>query len=413
MICNKCNHDLPDDSIFCQYCGNKVEKVEAVEDNTITDNSAELSEELNDFDMTSDDALSAILKFQAKATIDAMQANADSQPNYESDKDFGLVPEKPIFTLATKSVDGEIEYLERLITESGEKITYSRRGSISAEGVNGMIDIYDTFLPSGELYKTIYINMYGAKASASAPKGFTFTVSVLFDQHDQALYDSHRSSTQVDDSKKLSNLHKSKSKRAHTKVAQTVKQNNKILVLFASATIAFLICSIILNAVIIHKSFSKKEEITTITLTSENVKQYLQMEVTYSNLEVEKVNSITGGLVEYHYVCTATYTIKSRGPYMFKDTVVYLKIYANSTLDGNPWTTALSHNLTALEKLTDLRRKEKIYLDSSGNGSVTVVWKYVSQLTTSPPNIIKPENQTWNTQFSASGTLQEMKWADD
>ena len=31
MICKKCNHKLPDDSEFCQYCGNKVKNVETAE----------------------------------------------------------------------------------------------------------------------------------------------------------------------------------------------------------------------------------------------------------------------------------------------------------------------------------------------------------------------------------------------
>ena len=174
MICKQCKHKLPDDSEFCQYCGNKIENDEVVESDTLDDNVPELIDELSKTDITPDDALSAILKFQAKATIDAMEANADSQPDNEGDDNFGLVPEKPIFTLALKSVDGEEEYLDKLYTDSGEKIKYIRRGSTSIEGINGMIDIYDTFFPSGEPYKTIYINMYGASSSNTAPKGFNF-----------------------------------------------------------------------------------------------------------------------------------------------------------------------------------------------------------------------------------------------
>ena len=31
MICNKCNNNLPDDSEFCQYCGNKITALETIE----------------------------------------------------------------------------------------------------------------------------------------------------------------------------------------------------------------------------------------------------------------------------------------------------------------------------------------------------------------------------------------------
>ena len=62
-------------------------------------------------DMTPDEALNAILKMQAKNTVEAMEANRNTQPDNEGDSDFGLVPEKPIFTLALMSVDGEKEYL--------------------------------------------------------------------------------------------------------------------------------------------------------------------------------------------------------------------------------------------------------------------------------------------------------------
>ena len=130
-------------------------------------------------DNTSDELVNSLLKYQAEQTIKNMNANGSDQPNNESDDDFGLVPEKPIYTLALKSVIGEKDYLNKLFTSNGEKITYNRRGSMCSEGVNGMIDIYDTFLPSGELYKTIYLNMYGAYESSKAPLGFVFDNDII------------------------------------------------------------------------------------------------------------------------------------------------------------------------------------------------------------------------------------------
>ena len=158
MVCSNCNHKLPEDSEFCQYCGKKIEK------RSICDTDIDVA-------MT-ENALEAILKIQAQSTAKAMEANSQSQPNNENDFDFGLVPQKPIFTLAFQSVDGEEEYLNKLYTVKGEKIGYRRRGSMMVNGINGMVDVYDTFLLTGQPYKTIYINMYGAKQSVKAPVGF-------------------------------------------------------------------------------------------------------------------------------------------------------------------------------------------------------------------------------------------------
>ena len=166
MICNKCNHKLPDDSEFCQYCGSKIETIAVAEP---------VEDGLPDVDnMSGEDALKFIMATQVKATKEAYDANSQSQPNNENDDNFGLVPEKPIYTLARKSVDGEIEYLSKLRTPDGQKVKWNRRGSTSVYGVHGMIDIYDIYRLSGQKYCTIYINMYGAKKSTKAPNGFLF-----------------------------------------------------------------------------------------------------------------------------------------------------------------------------------------------------------------------------------------------
>lgn len=115
--------------------------------------------------------------FEALDILDSLLAsneniaknNATAQTQNLDDPQYGLVPEKPIYA---KSVAGSEQYLGKLRTETGERITWNRRGSTSVSGVNGMIDIYDCFAPGGKVYGTIYINMYGTQNSNIAPAGF-------------------------------------------------------------------------------------------------------------------------------------------------------------------------------------------------------------------------------------------------
>ena len=171
MTCPKCNHKLPDDSEFCQYCGSKIETSTIEFDN----NKAEVKEEPITEEViipTVDNETAA--KILASGIIEgqkAMEANRESQPHNELDADFGLVPQKPVYTVG---IDEQEKYLKSLRTINGEAIKWNRRGSMNVDGVNGMVDVYDTYLPSGEEYKTVYINMYGASNSTFAPKGFSY-----------------------------------------------------------------------------------------------------------------------------------------------------------------------------------------------------------------------------------------------
>lgn len=155
MRCNKCGETLPDDSTFCQFCGSKIEIPTAPAEETPS--------------ISKEEALAKILAVGVIEGQKAMEANKESQPHNELDADFGLVPQKPVYTVG---IDEQERYLQSLRTPTGEPIKWSRRGSMSVHGVHGMIDVYDIYLMNGAEYKTIYINMYGARNSTMAPSGF-------------------------------------------------------------------------------------------------------------------------------------------------------------------------------------------------------------------------------------------------
>ena len=130
MKCRQCGHALPEDSVFCQYCGSKaIEKIKEKPNVAAPIPAATTVPNLtqSSFDteriMNAKDPVKALMEEQAKETIWAMEANRNAQHDNEDDPEFGLVPAKPIYTLATDIVEGQRAYLGKLRTANGEKIT--------------------------------------------------------------------------------------------------------------------------------------------------------------------------------------------------------------------------------------------------------------------------------------------------
>ena len=116
----------------------------------------------------------AFIKLVASDAADYIEANRSIPTSESADPDYGLVPDRPIYVAL---LDGQIEYLSSLRTLGGQTISWNRKGSTAVEGINGLVDIYETYLPSGKPYKTLYINMYSEKTSKTPPAGFSILIS--------------------------------------------------------------------------------------------------------------------------------------------------------------------------------------------------------------------------------------------
>lgn len=158
VICPKCNSELPEDSEFCQYCGSKI---------AIASEQPKVLETL-----ASPDALVVDTKPPKTEPVTHQPAN------YGLDGELGLVPNKPI---RTNGAAQQWQYLQRLRSINGDVLKWNRRGSINIDGVQGLVDIFDAYLPSGAEYKTVYLNANGIACPAYAPKGFSYvSVSVPY-----------------------------------------------------------------------------------------------------------------------------------------------------------------------------------------------------------------------------------------
>lgn len=145
MNCLKCNKDIPSDSVFCPYCGEKYTRV--------NEKIAPI------FEMAKDNMVNSIKTNIKRGIVDQYQ-----------DDDYGYVSKKPIFTLG---INGSEMYLKSLRGSNGEIFRWVRRGSMIEPSIGGAIDIYDGYLGDNtNKVVTLFINIYGTNNSTYAPKGF-------------------------------------------------------------------------------------------------------------------------------------------------------------------------------------------------------------------------------------------------
>ena len=102
---------------------------------------------------------------QNEAAIKRNEKNADDATQKPG---FGTEPGNPIYA---HSSAGSYAYLNLLYTPDLVPLTWNRIGSIRPDSDSKPLDMYELLLPNGNVYMTVYVNMYARKASIYCPAG--------------------------------------------------------------------------------------------------------------------------------------------------------------------------------------------------------------------------------------------------
>lgn len=113
MKCNKCQHSLPDDSAFCQYCGNPIvaesvpNKENAAVDPAMSAQKVVMAVPVAPVELTPKDLSESpaiIYEDQPEESMNIEKANILNQPNFDGETVSNLVPREPLTALTDFTV---------------------------------------------------------------------------------------------------------------------------------------------------------------------------------------------------------------------------------------------------------------------------------------------------------------------
>lgn len=112
-------------------------------------------------------------KFQLELVHPAMKAMLESAPAYDKDPNgsglFGFTETNPI---PVNGPIGQLAYLSRLETQSGQRILFHRLGAIDT------VDVFEAVTFDGSEWFILFVDLYHPRRSRLTPDGFRFTKDV-------------------------------------------------------------------------------------------------------------------------------------------------------------------------------------------------------------------------------------------